>query len=104
MQAFYEANFSREMGCTEAEWLGWLPAAMGQHAWQLSGQAASVEIKNADGSVGCMTVKWQDGAPRQIALMRIPRLLVSFEFEGLMEAQRYTFMRRFDLYMQRGGG
>lgn len=104
MQAFYDATFSREMGCTEAEWLGWLPAAMGHHAWQRNGQSASVEIKNADGSVGRMQVQWQDGAPRQIALMRIPRLLVSFQFEGLTDAQRYTFMRRFDLYMQRGGG
>ena len=104
MQAFYDATFSREMGCTEAEWLGWLPAAMGQHAWQRSGQTASVEIKNVDGSVGRMQVHWQDGTPRRIALMRIPRLLVSFQFEGLTDAQRYTFMRRFDLYMQRGGG
>ncbi len=54
--------------------------------------------------MGRMRVQWQDGAPRQIALMRIPRLLVSFQFEGLTDAQRYTFMRRFDLYMQRGGG
>ena len=104
MQAFYDATFSREMGCTESEWLGWLPAAMGQHTWQRCGQTASVEINNADGSVGRMQVQWQDGAPRQIALMRIPRLLVSFQFEGLTDAQRYTFMRRFDLYMQRGGG
>lgn len=92
------------MGCTEAEWLGWLPAAMGHHAWQRNGQSASVDIKNADGSLGRMQVQWQDGAPRQIALIRIPRLLVSFQFEGLTDAQRYTFMRRFDLYMQRGGG
>jgi hypothetical protein len=104
VQAFYDATFCREMGCTEAEWLGWLPAAMGQHAWQRSDQTASVEIKNADGSVGRLQVQWQDGTPRQIALMRIPRLLVSFQFEGLTDAQRYTFMRRFDLYMQRGGG
>lgn len=104
MQAFYDATFSREMGCTEAEWLGWLPAAMGHHAWQRNGQSASVDIENTDGSMGRMQVQWQDGAPRQIALMRIPRLLVSFQFEGLTDAQRYTFMRRFDLYMQRGGG
>jgi hypothetical protein len=77
---------------------------MGQHTWQRSDQTASVEIKNTDGSVGRMQVQWQDGTPRQIALMRIPRLLVSFQFEGLTDAQRYTFMRRFDLYMQRGGG
>ncbi len=51
-----------------------------------------------------MQVTWQEAAPRQIALMRIPRLLVHFQFDGLTDAQRYTFMRRFDLYMQRGGG
>jgi hypothetical protein len=36
--------------------------------------------------------------------MALPCLHVSFAFEGLDEAQRYTFMRRFDLYMHRGGG
>ena len=104
MQAFYAAKFSREMGCTEAEWLGWLPAAMGQHSWQRRGCTLSAEIKNPDGSLGFMHVTWQDIQPRQIALMRIPRLLVHFQFDGLTDAQRYIFMRRFDLYMQRGGG
>ena len=104
MQAFYEATFSREMGCTEAEWLGWLPAAMGQHHWHRNGQAARVAIHNADGSQGQLNIRWQEAPPRRIALMHIPRLLVSFQFDGLNDAQRYTFMRRFDLYMQRGGG
>ena len=92
------------MGCTEAEWLGWLPAAMGQHSWERRGCTLSAEFKNPDGSVGFMHVTWQEIQPRQIALMRIPRLLVHFQFDGLTVAQRYTFMRRFDLYMQRGGG
>lgn len=104
MQANYEANFSREMGCTEAEWLGWLPAAIGEHPWQRCGCAVSVDIKNFDGSVGYMQLTWHQLAPRQIALIRIPRLLVHFQFDALTDAQRYTFMRRFDLYMQRGGG
>jgi hypothetical protein len=30
--------------------------------------------------------------------------LVSFKFTLLDADQRYTFMKRFDLYMQRGGG
>jgi hypothetical protein len=30
--------------------------------------------------------------------------LVSFRFAGLDDVQRYDFMKRFDLYMQRGGG
>ncbi len=92
------------MGCTEAEWLGWLPAAMGQHSWERRGCTLSAEFKNPDGSVGFMHVTWQEIQPRQIALMRIPRLLVHFQFDGLTDAQRYIFMRRFDLYMQRGGG
>jgi hypothetical protein len=39
-----------------------------------------------------------------VALVRLPRLIVNFRFAGLDDAQRYTFMKRFDLYMQRGGG
>jgi hypothetical protein len=34
----------------------------------------------------------------------MPVLRVNFTFSGLDAAQRYTFMKRFDLYMQRGGG
>jgi hypothetical protein len=42
--------------------------------------------------------------PRVIALMRMPVLRVGFAFSGLDAAQRFAFMKRFDLYMQRGGG
>ncbi len=31
------------MGCTEAEWLGWLPEAIGAHAWTSAG-AGQVRI------------------------------------------------------------
>ena len=53
---------------------------------------------------GALGLKWQVGAPRVIGLISIPVLKVSFRFAGLDEPQRYTFMKRFDLYMQRGGG
>jgi hypothetical protein len=39
-----------------------------------------------------------------IGLISIPVLKVSFRFAGLNDQQRYAFMKRFDLYMQRGGG
>jgi hypothetical protein len=39
-----------------------------------------------------------------IALVRLPRLHVSFCFAGRDADQRLVFMKRFDLYMQRGGG
>lgn len=99
MQAFYAASFDREMGCTEKEWLGWLPDAMGGHPYQLVAQALTARIAS-----GQLILSWCVGEPRVIALARIPRLLVSFRFTGLDEAQRYRFMKRFDLYMQRGGG
>jgi hypothetical protein len=99
MQAFFPERFEREMGCTEAEWLMWLPQAIGEHHWKLQVQSAGVGI--GDGALG---LKWQVAAPRVIGLVSIPVLQVSFRFAGVDDAQRYTFMRRFDLYMQRGGG
>ena len=99
MQAYYPERFEREMGCTEAEWLMWLPGAVGVNHWKQQPQSAGVRI--GDGALG---LKWQVGAPRVIGLIRIPVLKVSFRFAGLDDAQRYTFMKRFDLYMQRGGG
>lgn len=99
MQSFYAAQFERDMGCTEAEWLGWLPAALGQHPWKRDG--ASVQVSMDTGS---LRIHWEKAEPRVLGMARIPRLLVRFAFAGLDEASRYTFMKRFDLYMQRGGG
>ena len=99
MQSAYPERFEREMGCTEAEWLMWLPAAIGSHEWQR--QACTVTVHVGSGS---LTIDWRGGEPRAIALIRLPRLHVRFAFEGLDAAQRLAFMKRFDLYMQRGGG
>ncbi|MBT9477804.1 MAG: hypothetical protein IV091_18350, partial [Polaromonas sp.] len=49
-------------------------------------------------------IDWQKAEPRVLGQARIPRLLVRFAFAGLDDAERYRFMKRFDLYMQRGGG
>ena len=99
MQSFYPSSFDREMGCTEAEWLGWLPAAIGDHPWQRDGALVTISF-----GAGSLALSWQVGSLRVIALLRLPRLLVSFRFTGLSEAERHAFMKRFDLYMQRGGG
>lgn len=99
MQSFYKAQFERDMGCTEAEWLGWLPAALGSNAWQRDGASAQVSI-----APGSLRIQWRKAEPRVLGLARIPRLLVRFAFAGLDDDQRYVFMKRFDLYMQRGGG
>ncbi len=99
MQSTYPEQFQRDMGCTEVEWLGWLPAAIGACPWQRSGNTAVVSI-----GAGRLHLRWQVMPPRVIALMRMPVLRVNFALEGLNADQRYAFMKRFDLYMQRGGG
>ena len=99
MQSHYAETFERDMGCTETEWLGWLPAAIGSCAWQRDGASVRVSVPP-----GALQLHWQTMPPRVIALMRMPVLRVRFVFNGLDAAQRYVFMKRFDLYMQRGGG
>ena len=99
MQSSYPASFERDMGCTESEWSGWLPAALGDVSWQRDGQVVHALLPD-----GRLRLEWRVEAPRAIALVRIPRLWVRFEFTDTTPESRYRFMRRFDLYMQRGGG
>jgi hypothetical protein len=101
VQAYYEERFERDMGCTESDWLRWLPAAVGDNFWKLQADARTAGVRIGEGALG---LKWEVLEPRQIAQVRMPCLRVSFRFAGVDEAQRHAFMTRFDLYMQRGGG
>ena len=93
-------RFDREYGCSEREWLSWMPAATHGHAWTQTGPGAmAVQIGG-----GQLLVHWQVLAPRVIALLRVPRLAVRFEFEQIDEPTRLAFQRAFDMRMQRGGG
>ena len=100
MQADYPAEFSREQGFTAADWQRCLPGAVRGCPLDLTtpGQA-TVQIGN-----GSLLLHWQALAPRQIALMRMPRLAVRYQFDGLAGADRLAFMRYFDLFTLRGGG
>ena len=101
MQSHYAAQFDREHSCTEAEWMGWLPGASGEHALAIDGahRSATVHI-----DAGRLTLQWLPLAPRRIALLNLPRMAVRYRFEGVDEAARAAFMRHFDRYTQRGGG
>jgi len=99
VQSFYPERFERDMACTEAEWLQGLPRAVGSHACQASGMSARVSIGEGE-----LRLTWQVMPPRVMALMRLPRLRLNFAFSNLDDAQRHAFMKRFDLYTQRGGG
>ncbi len=99
MQSHYEERFERDMACTEDDWLRWLPEAIGEYHWKHQDRTVGVRI--GDGALG---IKWQVAEPRVIALVQMPRLAVSFRFAGIDDETRNAFMKRFDLYMQRGGG
>ena len=106
MQSSYAERFEREMGCTEAEWLRWLPDAIGDLHWKHQAQTVGVRIGVGVGASVYQGpgLKWQVGEPRVLGLAHLPRLYVQFRFAGVDETARYTFMKRFDLYMHRGGG
>jgi hypothetical protein len=99
MLSFYPEQFERDMGCTVADWLRWLPAALGEHPCNMSDGAARVQLAD-----GALQLNWRVEAPLRIALVRMPRLHVAFIFTGLDDVARHSFMTRFDLYLQRGGG
>lgn len=97
MHVFCAENFDREIACTEREWLGWLPQAMGPYPYQVVAHALTATIE-----VGQLHLSWRVREPR--GTPRIPRLLVSFRFTGIDMLHRYRFMKRFDLSTQRSIG
>lgn len=99
LRSSYPSHFQRDMACTEAEWLGWLPRALGAVAWERTGARLRASLEGGD-----LHIYWAPAPPRVMGLMRLPRLLVEFRFEGVDEVSRTRFMRHFDLTTQRGGG
>jgi len=94
-------RFVRQMGCTQEELLRWLPRAL---------PGAEIDIRvagqccQARWDWGGLTIRWETRPPRKIALLVIPCMDVSFEYEGASDEKRYQVQQRFDLETQRGGG
>lgn len=94
-------SFTREYGFTPAEWARDLPRAVGAHA--LVRAAPGQGLVELPGG-GRLHLAWTELPPRQIALVRMPRLQVDFRFERADAVARQAFMKPFDLMLQRGGG
>ena len=100
MLADTAADFRREQGFTERDWLRCLPGAVRDCAIDLS-EPGLARVQIGDGQ---LLLRWQVMPPRQIAMVRMPRLAVHYRFDGVAEGDRLAFMRYFDLYTMRGGG
>lgn len=93
-------RFEREYGCTEPEWRRWMDQALHGHEWSRCG-ALALQVKLG---AGALRLTWELLPPRVIALVRLPRMRVSFSFAGVDASHRERFMRHLDLHLQRGGG
>lgn len=93
-------QFTRDYGCTEAEWRRWLPEATHGHAWRATGPGSAEVTLGA----GLLLLAWQVLPERRIALIRLPRLQVAFTFQAVPAGARTAFLKLFDLHTQRGGG
>jgi len=92
--------FTREYGCTQDEWLRWMPEAVhGHRCTQPQEGRLHVSIGQ-----GLLVLDWHVLTPRVIALIRLPRMTVNFSFSGVTDDKRTAFLKRFDLHLQRGGG
>ena len=89
----------RQMACTRAGFMAWLPGAT-RHA-PLDVHGNTVTISTGGGSV---LITLEEARPRHAGGMALPVLEVSFSFSGLDDAARDRFLHYFDLYTRRGGG
>ena len=89
----------REMSCTRAEFMAWLPGATRQAPFQIEGGVVTVITHG-----GSVQISLEEKPPRRIALIALPVLGVTFRFRGLDELTRDDFLAHFDLYTRRGGG
>ena len=78
MQADYPADFQREQGFTERDWLRCLPGAVRDCRLDLS-QPGQARVQIGSGQ---LLLRWQVMAPRQIAMMCMPKLAVHYQFTG----------------------
>lgn len=92
-------SFTRELGLTHAEFHRSLPPAIAHRPCRLDGNRVIVEE-----GAKTVTITLGPQQQRRIASLRLPFVVVEFEFVGFTAAELEDFMQRFERYFQRGGG
>ncbi len=94
-------RYERLMGCTIDELISWLPAASKHRPFNINQQLPS-QIDFPEDGIKIVATQQKS---RQIALLVIPVLSVVFSFDQKWDQlSSKKFMKRFDMYTQRGGG
>jgi hypothetical protein len=96
----FPERFEREQSVSEADWLRCLPGAARSHALALPAPGRALVRIGA----GTLELGWTMLPPRRLGLVQLPRMSVSYRFDGVDGVARNEFMRYFDLYTHRGGG
>ncbi len=95
-----EYRFSREMGYTHQEFLRTLETFMGDAPYTVA--ELEIEIPGNGRSVRMMLANQQE---RKIGpTMKLTFTPVEFVFVGYPEADRKSFLERFELIFRKGGG
>jgi hypothetical protein len=89
----------RDMSCTRAEFISWLPGATRQAPFQIDGDVVTVMTHG-----GHVQISLEEKPPRRIGLIALPVLGVTFRSRGLDQLAHDDFLAHFDLYTRRGGG
>ena len=90
----------KDMGITHAEFLRLLPRALNGADFKVSGTTIVFKDQNER----TLTIQLGPESERRIALMRIPRTMVSMKFQGYDASALEAFLTHFDHSYQRGGG
>lgn len=89
----------REMGCTRAEFMRWLPGATRHAPTRVEGDGLTLSVAGGE-----VRISLRERPPRRLSLLSLPVLAVRFRFVGVAEAARVDFLAHFDAYTRRGGG
>jgi hypothetical protein len=92
-------HLRRDMGCTRAEFMSWLPGATRQAPLQIDGDVVTISAQG-----GSVQITLKEKLPRRIGSVALPVLEINFCFCGLDDMTRDAFLAYFDLYTRRGGG
>jgi hypothetical protein len=89
----------RRMALDRAEFLRLLPSALGDLHWRKEGSQLLAEDPPRR-----IEIRLGAEAERKLGALVLPQMDITFHFEGLTAKEIDSFLKRFDLTFQRGGG